>query len=265
MASLPHTAGINRFEQLAAEDSPVHRLHPMAKLIVTAFYVIIVISFPSRNISGLVPFIFYPAIMMPLSGTPYRLLLGRLLATLPFPLMGGVSNLIFARGTAFYIGSIAVSMGMVSFASIMLKTTLTVFAVLILIATTSFVEISEQLILLKIPRIVCLQFVMTYRYLSVLIVETTTMFLSYSLRAPKQKGIKMKDMGSFLGQLILRSFDRAERIYQAMKCRGFEGVYHGKRYAGFCVADWLFAILSALAMLILRFFNLSLFFERLAG
>jgi cobalt/nickel transport system permease protein len=37
----------------------------------------------------------------------------------------------------------------------------------------------------------------------------------------KRKGIAMKDMGSFTGQLLLRSFDRAERIYNAMKCRGY--------------------------------------------
>jgi len=31
----------------------------------------------------------------------------------------------------------------------------------------------------------------------------------------------MRDMGSFAGQLLLRSFDRAERVYNAMKCRGY--------------------------------------------
>lgn len=33
----------------------------------------------------------------------------------------------------------------------------------------------------------------------------------------------MKDMGIFVGQLLLKSFDRAESIYVAMKCRGYDG------------------------------------------
>jgi len=31
----------------------------------------------------------------------------------------------------------------------------------------------------------------------------------------------MRDMGSFSGQLLIRSFDRAERVYNAMKCKGY--------------------------------------------
>ena len=266
MANLHHAVtGMDRLEQLANSDSSVHRLHPMAKLITAIVYVVIVISFSPQNVSGLVPFLFYPAIMMSLSGTPYRPLLHRFLFALPFSLMGGISNLVLSRGAAFYIGSFMVSQGMVSFVSILLKTLLSVLAVLILIATTSFVEISSQLITLRMPKILCLQLILTYRYLSVLVAEAASMFTAYSLRGPNQKGIRMKDMGSFVGQLILRSFDRADRIYQAMKCRGFHGVYYGRKRGGFRLSDGVFMVLPALSMIFLRFFNLSLFFGKLVG
>jgi cobalt/nickel transport system permease protein len=256
-------AGIDRLEQLAMADSPVHRLHPMAKLITAFAYIAAVVSFPSRDVSGLVPFLLFPVILMSLSGTPYKPLLGRLLIALPFSLMGGISNLIFVRDTAFYVGSFAVSGGMVSFVSIMLKTLLTVLFVLVLIATTPFEELSRQLTRLRIPEIICLQLVMTYRYLSLLLGEAASMFTAYTLRAGGGKGIRMKDMGSFLGQLILRSADRADRVYQAMKCRGFEGVYRGKTRGGFRSADWIYTVTLPLAMLVLRLFNLSLFFGNL--
>jgi cobalt/nickel transport system permease protein len=51
------------------------------------------------------------------------------------------------------------------------------------------------------------------------------MVKAYHLRSVKPKGIQMKDMGSFVGQLLLRSISKAERVYQAMKLRGFDGVY----------------------------------------
>jgi cobalt/nickel transport system permease protein len=257
------SAGIDNLEHLATGDSPVHRLHPMAKLAATFAYILVVLSFASQNVSGLVAFFFYPALMMPLSGVPYRPLAKRLMFALPFALMGGIGNLIWMRDTAFTLLGLPVSYGMVSFVSILLKTLLSVFAVLILIATTSFVEVVYQLGRLGMPSIVCLQFAMTYRYLSVLLSEASSMLTAYSLRSPNQRGIKMKDTGSFLGQLILRSFDRADRVYQAMKCRGFQGTYRGGETERPKVRDWFCAALFLLFLFALRFFNLSLFFARL--
>lgn len=256
-------AGIDRLERLAMEDSPIHRLHPMPKLITTIIYVSVVISFSSKNISGLMPLFFYPIIMISLADIPYRILWRRMMIALPFALMGGLSNILFVHETVFYIGNSAISFGMLSFASIMLKTLLTVSSVLILIATTSFVEIIHQLAVLRIPKVLCLQLVMMYRYLSVLLGEASTMWTAYALRAPRQKGIRMKDMGNFLGQLMLRSFDRADRVYQAMKCRGFQGMYYGKKRSGLCLSDWVYTITLSIVMLILRILNVSILLEKL--
>jgi len=48
------------------------------------------------------------------------------------------------------------------------------------------------------------------------------------LRSPLQNenGIHIKDWGAFAGQLVLRTFDRAQRVYQAMCVRGFTGEYN---------------------------------------
>lgn len=48
---------------------------------------------------------------------------------------------------------------------------------------------------------------------------------SYALRAPGQRGIHFSAWGSFLGQLFLRSFDRANELYQSMQLRGFDGQF----------------------------------------
>jgi cobalt/nickel transport system permease protein len=257
------SAGINSLESLAAMDSPLHRVHPMAKLLTTLAYVFAVVSFPSQNVSGLTPFFFYPALAMPLASVPYRPLTRRLFAALPFALMGGIGSLISARETAFTLGSVPVTYGMLSFTSIMLKTFFLVFAVLILIATTPFTELVHQLAHLGIPPVVCLQFSMTYRYLSVLLLEASAMLTAYSLRSPGQNGVKMKDMGSFLGQLILRSFDRAGNVYRAMQCRGFQGVYWSSKNKNPRGGDVIYIALFLSVLLFLRFFNLSRFIGEL--
>ena len=249
---------LDALDRLALQDSPVHRLHPATKLITTFAYIALVVSFPSRNVSGLAAFVFYPAILMPLSGTSWKPLLTRLAAALPFSLAGGLSNLLLNRNVVFYLGNITVTLGMVSFVSIMLKTLLTVLAVLLLIAATPFSDISMQLTRFRMPKILCLQLVMTYRYISTLLGEAATMLTAYLLRSPGQKGIKMRDMGSFLGQLILLSAARAERVYEGMKCRGFTGVYHGSNSAQFCVKDYAYTIGVCAVLLLLRFCNISL-------
>jgi cobalt/nickel transport system permease protein len=91
------------------------------------------------------------------------------------------------------------------------------------------------------------------------------MLTAYVLRSPGQRGIRMKDAGSFLGQLILRSFDRADRVYQAMKCRGFQGPYRRGKTERPKAGDWLYIALFLSLLFSLRFFNLSLFFARLLG
>ena len=79
---------------------------------------------------------------------------------------------------------------------------------------------------------------------------------SYALRAPGQKGIHFSAWGSFLGQLLLRSMDRAEELYSSMRLRGFRGEFY---YVGLPKAkgkDWLFFLGSALLFLIARNTNL---------
>ena len=147
---------------------------------------------------------------------------------------------------------------MFSFVSILLKTVLTVMAVLILIATTPMPAISKQLTRLKIPSLIVLLLVMTYRYISVLIEEVVTMMTAYTVRAPRRKTIRMKDMGSFIGHLLLRSVDRAERVFAAMKCRGFNGVYVTAPIPKETLKDVIFTAGVCALFIVCRFINISM-------
>jgi len=259
MASLSDTmAGMNKIEELAEGTSAVHKLHPMVKLMATVIYIVVVISFNRYNVSGLIPFVFYPVVLMALADIPYSIMFKRVAMVLPFCAFAGISNIIFDTAPAFIIYGFVVTAGMVSFVSILLKSFLTVSAVLILVATTQMAELTYQLRMLKVPEILVVQLTMTYRYISVLLEETTTMYTAYILRSPNHKGVQMKDMGVFVGQLLLRSFDRAERVYCAMKCRGFEGGVGYTAYKRPRVSEIYLLVAVIIAMLALRFINLSL-------
>ncbi|MDR3191700.1 MAG: cobalt ECF transporter T component CbiQ [Treponema sp.] len=247
--------GIGRLEVLASGDSPVHRLHPGAKIVTTLVYIGAVVSFPARDLSGLGIFILYPAVLMSLSGTPWKALLARLLVSLPFALTGAIGNLVMLREPVFSIGAFTVTAGMLSFFSILYRTFLAVLAALILVATTPFPDFIRQLGRMGMPRIFCLQTTMTWRYLSVLLSEAGTMYTAYLLRSEGRKGIGMKNMGSFLGLLLVRSFDRAGRVYQAMKNRGFDGARHTGAVRPLRLSDGLFAGGICSAAVFFRLFN----------
>lgn len=258
--------GIDSIEQLSQGNSFIHCLHPLSKLVTTAVYIVTVVSFSGYEVSSLVSLFLYPIALILLSDIPLGLLLKRVLIVLPFPLIAALSNLFLLSDTAFYIGSFGITFGILSFASIIIKTILTILAVLILTATTPFSLIGSQLAYLRLPKILCLQLIMTYRYLSVLLSEASSMFTAYKLRSPYQRAIQIKDIGVFIGQLILRSFDRAGRVYNAMKCRGFIGISSYKvpiPKAGF--SDFIYGITVCSLTLFFRFFNVSYFLGRFIG
>lgn len=247
---------MDELERLAQGDSPLHRLHPGVKLGATLAFLIGVLSTPLYQPGRLVGFVLWPALLMPLSDTPWGPVWQRLRVALPFGGAMALSNLIFSRTVVDRLGTLLVTDGMLACLSILLKTGLSVTAVLLLIATTGFPALCTQLSAAHLPDLLCMQLAMTYRYLSVLLEEAGQMALAYRLRSNGERGIRMKDMGSFLGQLLLRSFDRAGRVYTAMTCRGFSGRY-SRRGRAMGARDWLALGLACLLIWLLRRYDLT--------
>ena len=208
-------------EQLATGSTYIHQLHPLVKLLASAVLIVTVVSFDRYALRWLIPYIFYPTILMALSETPYAMLFKRLLIALPFCLFAGISNVILDRSTAFAINGITVSYGLLSLFTILFKTYLCVMSVLLLVSVTPFSELTGAMRRLRMPNIFITMFEITYRYIGLLLYEAYSMYIAYSLRSTNKKGIAIRDMGNFIGQLMIRSFDRADRVYNAMKCRGY--------------------------------------------
>jgi cobalt/nickel transport system permease protein len=213
-------AGIIALEEYAMKDSALGRIHPRVKILSTVFYMVCAASFPARELSGLAALVFYPAVLLPLADLPFKAIAKRLLPALPFALMGGISCVILLKEPALVFGNFTISVGWISFTAILLKTLLCVSAVLILIGSTPFQVICTELGRLHVPAVICVQLALCYRYIAVLVEETSAMYRAYILRTSRS-ALRMKDMGFFLGNLVLRSMDRAGRVYNAMKCRGF--------------------------------------------
>ncbi len=245
-------------EQLAAGRTTVHRLHPAVKIIVTVIYIICVVSLERHALGRLAPFLIYPAVVMAAADIPYRMILPRAAAALPFCVFAGVSNLIIEREPWARLGALTLTAGEMSFLVLLARTVLCVSAVLILVAVTPFSELTAQLRRMHVPALFVRLFEMIYRYISVLAEEASTMLTSYRLRAGGAQWPEIKYFGAFIGQLLLRSVDRAERVYHAMLCRG----YTLDRAAGtrrrMTASDRAFIILAGGSAVIFRIIDISL-------
>ncbi|MCL2493659.1 MAG: cobalt ECF transporter T component CbiQ, partial [Clostridiales bacterium] len=241
-------------EGLSGQDTAFHRLHPGAKILFTAAYILTIVSFGRYDVLGCIPYFLYPAVVMPLARLPASLLLRRFLIALPFCAFAGVTNFFLDQNTAFTMGGIAVSYGLLSLITILLRTFLCVMAVFILIATTPFPSLTRTLRQFHIPQFFIQLIEMIYRYLGVLTEEAGSMSLAYKLRSAGARGIEMRHMGSFAGQLALRSFDRGERVYNAMLCRGYGQGFPDREKIRFRRADGICAAALIALFLLLRFF-----------
>ncbi len=253
---------IYSLEQFSSMDTSIHALHPMVKLLACFIYILCVVSFDRYSFVQLVPFIFYPVLIMALAEIPYKLIFSRLLLALPFTMFAGISNILFDRTILFTIYGIGISYGVLSFFTLIFRALLCVAAILILVATTPFTSLTGQLRRMKIPEMFIVLFEMTYRYIGSLVEESTIMITAYQLRRNAGKSIDMKHMGSFVGQLLIRSFDRAEQVYNAMKCRGY-GLYerHMKKIK-LTILDYVFLLVASGLPLLFRFINLSQFIQQ---
>ena len=245
-------AQIRTIDEMASEDRWMNRLHPLVKLFITVLYIAVTVSFGKYNLSGVLGMSLY---LIFLYGTGELCLseaLYRLRVILPLVCVVGLFNPLFDRQVITSFGDIAVSGGVISMITLMLKGIFSVLATYALIATTGIEKICHALRLLHLPKILVTQILLIYRYISLLLAEVNRMTQAYALRAPGQKGIHFKVWGSLAGQLLLRSVDRAQRVYESMCLRGYTGAFYYGERSRMRAADLIYLAGWAAAIALLR-------------
>ena len=243
-------------DELAARSSPLHRLHPTAKLLTTVAYIVLTVSFDKYDLTGLWPMLLCPLLLFAVSGISVRSCFYKLRIVLPLVMAVGLFNPLFDRAPLCVIGGVAVSGGVVSMLSLMLKGVYCLMASFLLMATTPIDSLCASLRALHVPGMLVSLLLLTYRYVGVMTEELGVMTDAYHLRAPGQKGIHISAWGSFLGQLLLRSMDRAQELYASMLLRGYHEHFHYAAVPSFALRDALYLLLGVGALLLMRFVSL---------
>jgi len=254
---------ITQLDRLALGDTFLHRRDPRAKVLVTAVFIIAVVSYGKYEVSALVPFVLFPAVMLAQGRIPFRVIVRKAVFVLPFALAIGIFNPFFDREILVRLGPLSINAGWVSCAAIVARSLLTVAAAIILVAVTGFPAVCWALERLGMPRTFAVQLLFLYRYIFVLVEEGRNASRARELRSAGKRTMGMSTFVSLVGHLLLRTWERAERIHRAMLARGFTGEFHARREFRFTGKDWLFLLGWSALFMVLRYWNVSRIFGNL--
>ncbi len=184
-------------------SSPLHNFNPDLKLILALGVVLYINVFGKNFLLLFLIFIF----LIFLSKIPVFYVLGRSAVILPFTLLVGIAN---------YVSN---TYGLSRLLEIFLKSYLSVIAIILYSSTTKFKDVIHTMRRFKVPEIMVMLVSFLYRYFFVLIDEIYRKRNAVFLRAGS---IRMKFVGSAFADIFLRSYQRSEKIYYAMKLRGYK-------------------------------------------
>jgi cobalt/nickel transport system permease protein len=247
---------IGYLETLSYRETPLQRLDPRVKLLTTLVFIIAVVSFGKYEITSLIPFIIYPVALIAVGDLPPLYLARKLLLAAPFAVFIGIFNPLLDRAVLVHLGPVAISGGWVSFASIMLRFVLTVSAALVLIASTGFNAVCLALEKLGAPKAFVVQLLFLYRYIFVLTDEAMRLSRARALRSFQGRGLGFRVFSYLVGQLLLRTLDRAQRIHLAMLSRGFDGKIRLARALHWRRQDTAFLLGWSTLFILMRCYNI---------
>lgn len=164
-----------------------------------------------------------------------------------------VGTLFRQEGTVLWQWGIfqVTTVGLTILASVSLKALLSLGMLNLLVLTTPMPDLLQGLTRLKMPDLLVAILAAMHRYSSILVAEFAAMrraALARNLMARRQG--QRRVVGHMMGALFLRSYDRGDRVYQAMVARGYQGnltradlpgMHRTDRLALGMMAGWLVA------------------------
>jgi cobalt/nickel transport system permease protein len=110
---------------------------------------------------------------------------------------------------------------------------------------------------LGVPRAFAIQILFLYRYLFVVADECRRMRRGVAMRSGGAHALGLGVYASLVGHLLIRSMDRAQRVYRAMLARGFDGELRVLRFRHCRRADALFLLGWVVYFVAARWWNLA--------
>jgi cobalt/nickel transport system permease protein len=252
-------------DRYQAGTSLVHRLDPRVKVVLTILFIVSNVALPDGA---------WPAFLLAwglllasggLAGLGYGYLLRRSFVALPFAL-AAVSAIFAIPGQPVFAWTLgpwrltATDAGLIRFASIVVRSWLSVQMAILLTATTQFPDLMHALRHLRVPKLLVAIVSFMYRYLFVLIDEANRLLRAREARSARSSpgrgggslAWRARVAGNMAGQLFLRSYERSDRVYNAMLARGYAGQFLTLNPHVMRPRDWAALLLAIVILLLLQ-------------
>jgi cobalt/nickel transport system permease protein len=217
-------------EDLSSKKGFLQSISPLAKLVATMFMIVASLFVPYLSYLSLMCII--PLALSLASKIPMREFLVR---TTLIPLFAAVISLpilFITPGSAALntnLGSLNVivtSEGIQRFAMFTIRIWFCVAALAVFMLTTGFSSFLKLLSSMRIPSLLIQLFSLTYRYLFISIHEVQRVLIAREARTYINRRTislsSLKHSGALLATVFIRTYERSERVYMAMKSRGFD-------------------------------------------
>ncbi|MCJ7703561.1 MAG: cobalt ECF transporter T component CbiQ [Anaerolineales bacterium] len=253
------------FDQYQFQDSLIHRTDPRVKVILALAFIFSNAFLPDGSwlafaIAWLVLLVGNDLSRLGLSFT-----FKRSFVALPFALVA-VSAIFSPLGSPLaewhlgFITLVPTDIGLIRFLSILVRSWLSVQIAILMVATTQFPDLIHAFEHLRMPRVLTTIVAFLYRYLFVLTDEAFRLLRAREARSAAFPGRKRggrlvwraRVTGSMAGQLFLRSYERSDRIYNAMLSRGYTGHLRTLNPHVLTRKDWLVLILVILSLTLIQ-------------
>ena len=212
---------IHTADREAEARARADRIGAPSRLVVCLAYLVAVVSVAPHGFATALLLAVHPLALCILEGPPAGRLLRRTAPFLAIALVLGLPSVFLDRAPAFAVHGVVVTRGMLLAATLALKGVLCIVATAQLAAVCGLERLIGAFRAFGLPGRAATLLLLSARYLLLLLGETSRMNAAYALRAPKRRGIAFRDWGAFAGNLLLRSFDRAETVHDAMLLRGY--------------------------------------------
>ena len=133
---------------------------------------------------------------------------------------------------------------------ITLKVNAVFLGLLALLGTSNVNDLLHAMAHLRVPGKLVTLFLLFYRYVHVMRDELGRLRQAMTARGfqPGNNAHTYHTYANLVGMLLVRSFDRSDRVYQAMLLRGFDGTFWLLDHFGWHRRDTVFLTLSAVCL-----------------
>jgi len=257
-----HANALDRYEK---GESLIHHLDPRVKVVVAVLFILSNVLLPDGAWLAFALAWGLVLVTSTLAGLGPGYAVKRSYVALPFALVAVtvIFNPLGQPLVAWDVGPwhlVATDAGLIRFASIVIRTWLSVQMAILLTATTRFPDLMHALHHLHVPQLLVAIISFMYRYLFVLTDEAMRLTRAREARSasPKTGGgggsipWRARVTGNMVGQLFLRSYERSDRVYQAMLARGYGGQFLTINPHVMRVSDWIVGSAAVAGLLVLQ-------------